>query len=99
MLTKKALCKIYLTGIPGEQCLGVSLLDVREWKRDIHGEPLPLSSKSTVAWAGYVTFLNIFVNAIWPFSHPLTFNFPWSLGYIRKLAFICPWIQTMDVSI
>ena len=26
-----------------------------------------------------------------PFSHNLTFNFPWSLGYIRKLAFGCPW--------
>ncbi|XP_053408161.1 WD repeat and HMG-box DNA-binding protein 1-like isoform X2 [Mercenaria mercenaria] len=40
-------------GIPGEQCLGVTLLDVREWKRDIHGEPLPLSSKSTLVWAGF----------------------------------------------
>ena len=28
---------------------------------------------------------------IQPFSHPLTFNFPWSLGYIRKLAFGSPW--------
>ena len=25
------------------------------------------------------------------FSHPLTFNFLWSLGYIRKLVFVSPW--------
>ena len=31
------------------------------------------------------------LSAIQPFSHPLTFNLPWSLGYIRKLAFWSPW--------
>ena len=31
------------------------------------------------------------LSAIQPFSHPLTFNFPWSLGFIRKLAFGSPW--------
>jgi hypothetical protein len=35
-------------------------LDVREWKREIHGEPLPLSSKSTLAWAGYVVSADMF---------------------------------------
>ena len=29
--------------------------------------------------------------AIQSFSHPLTFNFPWSLGYTRKLEFESPW--------
>ena len=28
---------------------------------------------------------------IQPFIYPLKFNFPWSLGYIRKLAFRSPW--------
>ena len=27
------------------------------------------------------------LSAIQPFNHPLTFNFPWSLGYIRKSTF------------
>lgn len=40
-------------GIPGEQCLGVTLLDVREWKREIPEDALPLSAKSTLAWAGF----------------------------------------------
>ena len=31
------------------------------------------------------------LSAIQPFNHPLTFNFSWSLGYIRKLAFGSPW--------
>ena len=30
-------------------------------------------------------------SAIQPSSQPLTFNFPWSLCYIRKLAFWSPW--------
>ena len=31
------------------------------------------------------------LSAIQPSSHPLTFNFPWSLDYIVKLAFRYPW--------
>ena len=31
------------------------------------------------------------LSAIQPFSHPLTLNFPWSLGYIKKLAFGSPY--------
>ena len=30
-------------------------------------------------------------STIQSFSHPLTFNFLWSLGYFRKLAFGSPW--------
>ena len=30
------------------------------------------------------------LSTIQPFSHPLTFNFPWSFGYIRKLVFGSP---------
>ena len=33
------------------------------------------------------------LSAIHPFSHPLTFNFLWSLSYIRKLAFWSPWVN------
>ena len=31
------------------------------------------------------------LSVIQPFNHPLTFNFPKSLGYIRKLAFRSLW--------
>ena len=31
------------------------------------------------------------LSAIQPFSHLLTCNLPWSLGYIRKLEFVSPW--------
>ena len=31
------------------------------------------------------------LSAIQPFRHPLTFKFPWPLGYIRRLAFGSPW--------
>ena len=36
------------------------------------------------------------LSVIQPFSHPLTFNFPWSLGYIRKLAFGSRWGNYLD---
>lgn len=39
-------------GVPGEQCLGVTLVDVRDWRRHVHDEPLPLSPKSTLSWVG-----------------------------------------------
>ena len=29
----------------------------------------------------------ILLSSIKPFNHPLTLNFPWSLGYMKKLAF------------
>ncbi|KAL4237943.1 WD repeat and HMG-box DNA binding-domain containing protein 1 [Mactra antiquata] len=40
-------------GIPGEQYLGVTILDVRTWKREVHDETLPLSPKSTLTWLGF----------------------------------------------
>ena len=40
----------------------------------------------------FFSWLKSYCNsAAQPFSHPLTFNFPWSLGYIRKLVFMSPW--------
>ena len=35
----------------------------------------------------------VVLSAIHPFNHPLTLNFPWSLGYIRKLALGSLWGQ------
>ncbi|KAH3854450.1 WD repeat and HMG-box DNA-binding protein 1-like [Dreissena polymorpha] len=40
-------------GVPGEQCLGVTYLDVRDWRREVHCEPLPLSPTATLNWAGF----------------------------------------------
>ncbi|XP_009291161.1 WD repeat and HMG-box DNA-binding protein 1 isoform X1 [Danio rerio] len=42
------------TGFDGEQALGVQLLQLGRKKRQvIHGEPLPLSRKSYLAWMGF----------------------------------------------
>ncbi|XP_028837844.1 WD repeat and HMG-box DNA-binding protein 1 isoform X2 [Denticeps clupeoides] len=42
------------TGFDGEQCLGVQLLQFGRRRRQvIHGEPLPLSVKSYLAWMGF----------------------------------------------
>ena len=43
---------IVQTGVPGDQCLGVTLLEVGDWKRQVHDEPLPLSPQATLSWAG-----------------------------------------------
>lgn len=42
------------TGFDGEQALGVQLLQLGQKKRQVmHGEPLPLSRKSYLAWMGF----------------------------------------------
>ncbi|XP_017330803.1 WD repeat and HMG-box DNA-binding protein 1 isoform X2 [Ictalurus punctatus] len=42
------------TGFDGDQALGVQLLQLgRKTKQVIHGEPLPLSRKSHLAWMGF----------------------------------------------
>ncbi|XP_052767188.1 WD repeat and HMG-box DNA-binding protein 1-like [Mya arenaria] len=40
-------------GVPGEQCLGVSVLDIKGWRRELNCEPLPLSPTTTLAWLGF----------------------------------------------
>ena len=42
---------ISLTGLPGEQCLGVHLMTV-EGSAEINHQHLPLSPKSFLAWMG-----------------------------------------------
>uniref|UniRef100_A0A670XXL1 WD repeat and HMG-box DNA-binding protein 1 n=1 Tax=Pseudonaja textilis TaxID=8673 RepID=A0A670XXL1_PSETE len=42
------------TGFEGDQCLGIQLLELGKKKRQIlHGESLPLSRKSYLAWVGF----------------------------------------------
>ncbi|XP_006894404.1 PREDICTED: WD repeat and HMG-box DNA-binding protein 1 [Elephantulus edwardii] len=42
------------TGFDGDQCLGVQLLELgRKKKQILHGDPLPLSKKSYLAWVGF----------------------------------------------
>uniref|UniRef100_A0A2K6NC76 WD repeat and HMG-box DNA-binding protein 1 n=1 Tax=Rhinopithecus roxellana TaxID=61622 RepID=A0A2K6NC76_RHIRO len=42
------------TGFDGDQCLGVQLLELGKKKRQIvHGDPLPLTRKSYLAWIGF----------------------------------------------
>ncbi|XP_039177138.1 WD repeat and HMG-box DNA-binding protein 1 [Crotalus tigris] len=42
------------TGFEGDQCLGIQLLELGKKKRQIlHGESLPLSRKSYLAWIGF----------------------------------------------
>ncbi|XP_012519194.1 PREDICTED: WD repeat and HMG-box DNA-binding protein 1 [Propithecus coquereli] len=42
------------TGFDGDQCLGVQLLELGKKKKQIlHGDPLPLTRKSYVAWVGF----------------------------------------------
>ncbi len=42
------------TGFDGDQALGVQLLHLGSKRRQvIHGEPLPLSQKSYLAWMGF----------------------------------------------
>ncbi|KAL3873463.1 hypothetical protein ACJMK2_036576 [Sinanodonta woodiana] len=41
-------------GLPGDQCLAVSLLYIDGKQRSVlKGEPLPISSKATISWAGF----------------------------------------------
>uniref|UniRef100_A0A2K5JIA0 WD repeat and HMG-box DNA-binding protein 1 n=1 Tax=Colobus angolensis palliatus TaxID=336983 RepID=A0A2K5JIA0_COLAP len=42
------------TGFDGDQCLGVQLLELGKKKKQIvHGDPLPLTRKSYLAWIGF----------------------------------------------
>ncbi|XP_047395850.1 WD repeat and HMG-box DNA-binding protein 1 isoform X2 [Sciurus carolinensis] len=42
------------TGFDGDQCLGVQLLELGKKKKQIlHGDPLPLTRKSYLAWVGF----------------------------------------------
>ncbi|XP_054304489.1 WD repeat and HMG-box DNA-binding protein 1 isoform X4 [Pongo pygmaeus] len=42
------------TGFDGDQCLGVELLELGKKKKQIlHGDPLPLTKKSYLAWIGF----------------------------------------------
>ncbi|XP_062974254.1 WD repeat and HMG-box DNA-binding protein 1 [Elgaria multicarinata webbii] len=42
------------TGFEGDQCLGVQLIELGRKKRQVlHGDPLPLSRKSYLTWAGF----------------------------------------------
>uniref|UniRef100_A0A8I5U4N3 WD repeat and HMG-box DNA-binding protein 1 n=1 Tax=Pongo abelii TaxID=9601 RepID=A0A8I5U4N3_PONAB len=42
------------TGFDGDQCLGVELLELGKKKKQIlHGDPLPLTRKSYLAWIGF----------------------------------------------
>lgn len=42
------------TGFDGDQCLGVQLLELGKRKKQIlHGDPLPLTRKSYLAWIGF----------------------------------------------
>ncbi|XP_053451282.1 WD repeat and HMG-box DNA-binding protein 1 isoform X1 [Nycticebus coucang] len=42
------------TGFDGDQCLGVQLLELGRKKRQVlHGDPLPLSRRSYLAWVGF----------------------------------------------
>ncbi|XP_075700250.1 WD repeat and HMG-box DNA-binding protein 1 isoform X2 [Rhinoderma darwinii] len=42
------------TGLDGDQCLGVQLLELGKQKRQVlHGNPLPLSKKSFLSWLGF----------------------------------------------
>ncbi|XP_074069549.1 WD repeat and HMG-box DNA-binding protein 1 isoform X1 [Macrotis lagotis] len=42
------------TGFDGDQCLGVQLLELGKSKKQIlHGDPLPLTRKSYLAWIGF----------------------------------------------
>ena len=43
---------LLFTAIPGDQCLGVTLINVADWRREVNEDPLPLSAKSTLTWAG-----------------------------------------------
>uniref|UniRef100_A0A8C0W7I5 WD repeat and HMG-box DNA-binding protein 1 n=1 Tax=Castor canadensis TaxID=51338 RepID=A0A8C0W7I5_CASCN len=50
------LCIVYHkgTGFNGDQCLGVQLLELGKKKKQIlHGDPLPLTRKSYLAWVGF----------------------------------------------
>lgn len=42
------------TGFDGDQCLGVQLLELGQKKEQVlHGDPLPLTRKSYLAWLGF----------------------------------------------
>ncbi|XP_072485902.1 WD repeat and HMG-box DNA-binding protein 1 [Notamacropus eugenii] len=42
------------TGFDGDQCLGVQLLELGKKKKQVlHGDPLPLTRKSYLAWLGF----------------------------------------------
>ncbi|XP_068938433.1 WD repeat and HMG-box DNA-binding protein 1 isoform X2 [Petaurus breviceps papuanus] len=42
------------TGFDGDQCLGIQLLELGKKKKQIlHGDPLPLTRKSYLAWIGF----------------------------------------------
>lgn len=50
------LCIVYHrgTGFDGDQCLGVQLLELGQKKEQVlHGDPLPLTRKSYLAWLGF----------------------------------------------
>lgn len=50
------LCIVYHrgTGFDGDQCLGVQLLELGQKKKQVlHGDPLPLTRKSYLAWLGF----------------------------------------------
>ncbi|KAM7321626.1 hypothetical protein ACRRTK_019718 [Alexandromys fortis] len=50
------LCIVYHrgTGFDGDQCLGVQLLELGQKKKQVlHGDPLPLTRKSHLAWLGF----------------------------------------------
>uniref|UniRef100_A0A4X2KS58 WD repeat and HMG-box DNA binding protein 1 n=1 Tax=Vombatus ursinus TaxID=29139 RepID=A0A4X2KS58_VOMUR len=42
------------TGFDGDQCLGIQLLELGKRKKQVlHGDPLPLTRKSYLAWVGF----------------------------------------------
>ncbi|XP_020846956.1 WD repeat and HMG-box DNA-binding protein 1 isoform X2 [Phascolarctos cinereus] len=42
------------TGFDGDQCLGIQLLELGKKKKQVlHGDPLPLTRKSYLAWVGF----------------------------------------------
>ena len=70
--------------------------DCLQWKWLICGKSIKLDGLVPCVFLPDMLKLKLLVlvgplSAIQPFNHPLTFNFPWSLGYIRKLAFGSPW--------
>ncbi|KAI0215234.1 WD repeat and HMG-box DNA-binding protein 1 [Lamellibrachia satsuma] len=72
-------------GIPGDQCLGVHLLQISSRKKAIiHGGQLPISPKSTLTWLGFSAEGT-------PFSVD-------SLGVVRMLnrAFCHSWVQVAN---